>query len=210
MAVIMALLRSPEFEYSPLPTPTSIRLLRIHRTRGGVLPSLCGYPLMQCSLHVVDLASDSAPPYEALSYTWDSPETENQKRKTDNWKDAYGPLCKWPVAIRSGSTGEQAIVYVRKNLFEALVHLQNMSSIDQELNDFDKTRLHDAAEFGDVETVRFLLEEGASCGARDCFGETPLHCTLRILLSCPCCLSHGLEVDANKTQMLLRMAAMKS
>lgn len=170
----MTLLRAPEFNYSPLPSSNSIRLLRIHRTRDGVLPSLCGFPLIHCSLHVVDLSSDSAPTYEALSYTWDSPETENQKRENDIWKDPYGPLCRWPVAIRSGVTGEQAVLYVRKNLFEALLHLQSMNDVDEK-GKYGHTKLHDAAEIGDVDAVRSLLEQGASCGARDYFGETPLH-----------------------------------
>lgn len=172
----MSLLQYSEFKYDPLPTRTSIRLLRVHNTRNGVLPSLCGYPILHCSLHVVDLANDSAPAYEALSYTWDSPETEYQKRKTDNWKDPYGPLCKWPVAVRNGNSGEHAVLHVRKNLFDALLHLQGMNNVDQRDGEYDKTRLHVAAEEGDVDTVRSMLEEGASCGARDCFGETPLHC----------------------------------
>lgn len=65
---------------------------------------------------------------------------------------------------------------MRKNLFEALLHLQAMNDVDQKDGQFDKTRLHVAAEEGETDTVRALLEEGASCGARDCFGETPLHC----------------------------------
>jgi len=172
----MSFLQYSEFSYDPLPTPTSIRLLRLHNTRNGVLPSLCGYPILHCSLHVVDLASESAPDYEALSYTWDSPETEYQKRKADNWKDPYGPLCKWPVAVRNDNTGELAVLHVRKNLFDALLHLQGMNNVDQRDGEYDKTRLHVAAEEGDTDTVRAMLEEGASCGARDCFGETPLHC----------------------------------
>ncbi|POS73835.1 hypothetical protein DHEL01_v207766 [Diaporthe helianthi] len=171
----MSLLQYSEFSYAPLPTRTSIRLLRLHNTRNGVLPSLCGYPILHCSLHVVDLASESAPAYEALSYTWDSPETEYEKRKTDNWKDPYGPLCKWPVAVRNGNTGELAVLHVRKNLFDALLHLQGMENVDQRDGEYDKTRLHVAAEDGDTDIVRSMLEEGASCGARDCFGETPLH-----------------------------------
>ncbi|PSR77686.1 hypothetical protein BD289DRAFT_142389 [Coniella lustricola] len=171
----MSFFQTPEFRYSPLPSPTSIRLLRIYRTRNSVLPSLCGYPLIRCSLEVVDLLSESAPAYEALSYTWDSPETEFQKRKTDNWKDPYGPLGRWPVDITDSATGARAILYVRKNLFDALLHLQRLDGIDATSGDFDKTKLHDAAESGDDEVTRTLLDQGASCGARDCFGETPLH-----------------------------------
>lgn len=170
----MTLLQAPEFNYSPLPSPTSIRLLRIHHTRGGVLPNLCGFPLIHLSLHVVELASESAPAYEALSYTWDSPEAENHKRKTDNWKDPFGPLCSWPVAVRNGATGEQGVSYVRKNLFDALLHLQSMNDIDKRY-EFGHTKLHDAARLGHTDDVRVLLEEGASCGVRDVFGETPLH-----------------------------------
>lgn len=179
----MSLLQYSEFKYSPLPTPTSIRLLRVHDTCTGVLPSLCGYPILHCSLHVVDLSSDSAPAYEALSYTWDSPETEHEKRKTENGKDPYGPLAKWPVAVRNGDSGEHAVLHVRKNLFDALLHLQRMDSVDQREHTYDKTRLHIAAETGDVKAVKTLLEAGASCGARDCFGETPLHCTWMAMFS---------------------------
>lgn len=172
----MSLFQLDDLEYTPLPTPTSIRLLRLHRTRGGILPSLCGYPLIQCSLHVVDLCSAQAPTYEALSYTWDSPATEKQKRNRDNWTDEYSPLCKWPVVVRNGVAGAQSVVYVRKNLFDALRQLQSMDDVDRK-GPYDHTALHDAAIEGDVERAKALLSDGASCGARDSFGETPLHCT---------------------------------
>lgn len=123
----------------------------------------------------MDLSSDSAPAYEALSYTWDSPEAEHHKRENDTWKDPYGPLCSWPVAVRNGATGEQGVSYVRKNLFDALLHLQSMNDIDERQYEFGKTWLHIAAEKGDTDDVRIVLDEGASCGARDVFGETPLH-----------------------------------
>ncbi|KAH8756599.1 heterokaryon incompatibility protein-domain-containing protein, partial [Diaporthe sp. PMI_573] len=182
----MSLLQYSEFSYDPLPTPTSIRLLRLHNTRNGVLPSLCGYPILHCSLHVVDLASESAPAYEALSYTWDSPETEYQKRKADNWKDPYGPLCKWPVAVRNGNTGELAVLHVRKNLFDALLHLQGMNNELRDFNGgdleierrhapFNKTALIEASEEGKLARVRRLIRRGANLSATDDFGETGLH-----------------------------------
>lgn len=177
----MSLFQFDDFEYTPLPTPTSIRLLRLHRTRGGILPSLCGYPLIQCSLHVVDLSSAQAPTYEALSYTWDSPATEKQKRNRDNWTDEYSTLCKWPVVVRNGSTGAQRLVYVRKNLFDAMRQIQSMNDVDRKVGTFDHTALHDAAIDGDVDRAKDLLSDGASCGARDTFGETPLHCMFALL-----------------------------
>lgn len=172
----MSVMHLDDYEYLPLPNPSSIRVISFQHTRGGVLPSLCGYPLIQCTMHTLDLnrIPDGAS-YEALSYTWDSPAPEKHKRKRDNWTDEYGPLCKWPVVV-SSNMGKPSLLYVRKNLFDALRHLQNLHDVDRRVDDFDKTRLHVAVEDADDQTVKALLGEGASCGARDCFGETPLHC----------------------------------
>lgn len=52
------------FEYSPLPTPTSIRLLKIE-------PSSNEYDMIRCHLVTVDLAD--RPVFDALSYTWGQP-----------------------------------------------------------------------------------------------------------------------------------------
>lgn len=170
----MAPFPTEDFTYSPLPTPTSIRLLRLHRTRGSLIPSLCGYPLIQCSLHAVDLALPTHQSYEALSYTWDSPAPERQKRRNDTWTDEYGPLGRWPIVVHDGGN-EPRLLYVRKNLFDALRQLQALHDVDRREPRYGKTRLHVAAEDADVDAVRGLLSEGASCGARDGFGETALH-----------------------------------
>lgn len=169
---------SLNYQYEPLPTPTSIRLVRIHRTRGGILPSLCGYPLIQCSLQTIDLESSETPVYEALSYTWDSPAAEKHKRGTDNYTDEYGPLCKWPILVRDeriGDDGPAQLVWVRKNLFDALRQLLSLNNVD-ETREYGHTGLHDAAVEGHTEVAKYLLSQGASCGVRDFFGETPLHC----------------------------------
>lgn len=71
------------FQYAPLPTATSIRLVRIQRGRDAALPTLCGHPLIRLSMQTVDLAAPSVPSYKSLSYTWDSPEPERQKRQLD-------------------------------------------------------------------------------------------------------------------------------
>lgn len=77
--------------------------------------------------------------------------------------------------MQDSAGGEPRLLYVRKNLFDALRHLQTLDDVDRRETEFDKTRLHIAAEDGDADAVRALLGAGASCGARDCFGETPLH-----------------------------------
>ncbi|KAH7305498.1 ankyrin repeat-containing domain protein [Stachybotrys elegans] len=164
----MPLFNLRDYEYDSLPSPTSIRLLRLHYSYDAVLPSLCGYPMIHCRLETFDLRDN--PQYEALSYTWESPLSEMQKRATDTWTDEYGPLSKWPINMN------HRLLFVRKNLFDALRHLQSMQNVDRkDPRDYNKTELHKAAENGDEDQVRKLLLQGASCGARDSFGETPLH-----------------------------------
>ena len=62
------------FEYEPLPTKTSIRLVYIvvQTEEDKALPPLIfGAPQIQLVLETVDLQDN--PEYEALSYTWGSP-----------------------------------------------------------------------------------------------------------------------------------------
>ena len=67
-----------------------------------------------------------------------------------------------------------------------------------------KTPLISAALYGDIETVRCLLDSGANIKARDVFGRTPLiaatatwkgpmHCTVEIVRLL---LDHGADVNA--------------
>lgn len=197
--------------YAPLPTQTSIRLLKIigrnspsylqahpqhHKsaaasakhsnTTGRSIPppSICGYPLIQCSLETYDLASDALPPYAALSYTWDTPEPDWLMRGRDATRDDYGPGTSWPVCV------DGRLFLVRKNLFEALQQFRpdnrnhqkaKRSSSEgeeeegqEEEEDVDDA-LIEAAENGDLVEVRRLLARGASVGALDGWGETALH-----------------------------------
>ncbi|GME64520.1 Ankyrin domain protein [Neofusicoccum parvum] len=156
------------YHYEPLPTPTSIRLIKILRGRDAILPTLCGYRLIRCAMKIVDLADE--PEYQSLSYTWDSPEPEWSKRQVDLSADGYGATSKWPIAVNG------RLVYVRKNLYEALDRLAARHSVDRrDPDNFYKTDLAYYAEWGFLDCVVDMLEKGASVGARDYFGETPLH-----------------------------------
>lgn len=162
------------FQYAPLPTATSIRLVRIQRGRDAVLPTLCGHPLIRLSMQTIDLAAPSVPSYKSLSYTWDSPEPEWQKRQLDLSAPAYGYGTgdAWPAAVNG------KLLLVRKNLFEALAQLAARYSRvadEGDARDFGKTALHVEAEDGRYEWALDLIRKGASVGARDAFGETPLH-----------------------------------
>ncbi|KAH7063709.1 hypothetical protein B0J12DRAFT_563004 [Macrophomina phaseolina] len=172
-------------KYEPLPTPTSIRLLKIigrnshshlnplHRKGKliGPTPSICGNPLIQCTLETYELAD--APPYACLSYTWGSPEPDRVTRGIDLSRDDYGPATKWPVAV------DGQLFFVRKNLFDALQQFHPDKSVEDvnrtDPDEYYKTRLIKAAEDGRLWEVRRLLEKGASVGAKDCFDETALH-----------------------------------
>ncbi|RYP12250.1 hypothetical protein DL765_007435 [Monosporascus sp. GIB2] len=63
-------LRRPRFEYRPIRTGREIRLLRI-------LSSITGSS-NDWSYELVHACLSSAPPFEAISYTWGSPETTHQ------------------------------------------------------------------------------------------------------------------------------------
>ncbi|KAK0663642.1 Serine/threonine-protein phosphatase 6 regulatory ankyrin repeat subunit C [Lasiodiplodia hormozganensis] len=154
--------------YEPLPTPTSIRLIKIIQGGDVGLPTLCGHRLIRCEIQTVDLASN--PEYSALSYTWDSPEPEWAKRKIDLSADGYGATSKWPIAV-SGR-----LCYVRKNLYQALDQLALQYSVDRpDPDNFYKTDLIYYAEWGFLDCVVDMIQRGASVGARDYFGETSLH-----------------------------------
>ncbi|KAK0609423.1 heterokaryon incompatibility protein-domain-containing protein [Immersiella caudata] len=60
-----------ELQYSPLPTPTSIRLLEVLPVSG---------PEIHCSLTTIDLNDN--PTFDAISYTWGNPITIQEKPRT--------------------------------------------------------------------------------------------------------------------------------
>lgn len=91
---------------------------------------------MRCYMEPVSL--DEWPRYEALSYAWgnpfqDQPELDSQ----------YSVDNKWPIAVND------RLLYVTKNLYDALHHLQAPfepdPDVDARLPPHAKTALHWAA-----------------------------------------------------------------
>ncbi|PGH04637.1 hypothetical protein AJ79_07034 [Helicocarpus griseus UAMH5409] len=110
------------YKYAPLPTPTSIRLLRIDSKKyaeNSDTPSN-----ITCSLKTVDLATDPYPWYHALSYTWGNPLPVNNEYFRPRYADEQ-------VFTRydseNGGGGGKCVIHldgerfhVSRNLFDAL------------------------------------------------------------------------------------------
>jgi hypothetical protein len=105
--------RFPPYAYSALPTPTSIRLLKIRSDPA---------PEIQCSLHVVDL--QDPPSYDALSYTWGDPRDPIfQSIAPGQYRRRYEVMC------------DDRIIVVAENLYHALQKLKSMKSRKTTLTD---------------------------------------------------------------------------
>lgn len=161
------------FQYEPLPTPTSIRLVSLVKTSSHPGPSLGGRAprLIEVALRTVDLADN--PAYKALSYTWGDPFSSlYSPARVTATRSYYDLKHQWPVVI-NGKLG-----FVGRNLHDALSQFLALSQdydINRPLGIYGKSRLVDAAEKGEVDEVRRLLERGADIHSRDKFRETALH-----------------------------------
>lgn len=158
-----------DFEYEPLPTPSSIRLVRLIKRRKGIKagPSLYGKPLIEAELNTVDL--NSSPAYKAMSYTWGSPFCESTQDE-----NTYDLDHKWPLAVNG------RLMYIGRNLYEAISHFFPASTnkeqaADQRSPPYNKTGLIQAAEDGRNDLVVDFLERDADIHSQDVFGETALH-----------------------------------
>ncbi|KAK8239627.1 hypothetical protein IWZ00DRAFT_533904 [Phyllosticta capitalensis] len=173
---------SKVFEYEPLETPTSIRLVTILPESNGLAePTIAGADVIHCTLETVNL--NDAPIYDALSYTWGSPFSAEEIKKARR----YNAMHKWPVTING------TLVFITRNLYEALSRLRHssyntddtekeqepsfgfeMENVEQRI-EYNKTPLIKAAEQGVHLWVEQLLKSGADMRAQDQFGETALH-----------------------------------
>lgn len=93
------------YKYAGLPTPTSIRLLRVEDR---------STELIKCSLRTVDLKDK--PQYCCLSYTWGNPHADGPE--FDHYETArseYEKVC--PIFCNG------KLLHVGKNLYDALVEL---------------------------------------------------------------------------------------
>jgi Heterokaryon incompatibility protein (HET) len=106
-----------EYEYTPLPTPTSIRLLTVESS---------GIQGIHCTLDVFDLQKN--PIYIALSYTWGCPfadsnfEFSDDPSAAEQMHESYAVARKIPITCN----GRRALV--TRNLYEALQELSRAGS----------------------------------------------------------------------------------
>ncbi|WYZ37877.1 hypothetical protein EsH8_II_001383 [Colletotrichum jinshuiense] len=111
------LLKLPPFQYPPLPTPTSIRLVEI-------LPS--GSDVLRCRMTGLDLddRAQTPPPYVALSYTWGDPITtkeepapapEEIKLPEDFPKLPFVFKSSWPGGVEIYNTDYAMKYYVERH-----------------------------------------------------------------------------------------------
>lgn len=145
------------YEYAPLPTCKSIRLLEIHdRDEDG---------LLQCSLETVDL--DDLPVYNCLSYTWGAPGPASTRSEVEAVD--YSLSNKWPVSC------DKKLLFATPNLYDALQKLhQNKLELVEQPDSKGQTRLHLAASSGDLNMVAHLLYNGADITAQNHDANTPL------------------------------------
>ena len=95
----------PHYMYSPLPTPTSIRLLHLH-------PSVKSEAPLLCSLSVNDLSSEPPVSYEALSYEWTPPSASLTK------------LYPLDICLQDAREQGGSLLQIRENLHDALRRLR--------------------------------------------------------------------------------------
>ena len=149
---------SPEpYEYIPLPTSNSIRLLRIHGEDDE--------GLIHCSLQTVELGYQ--PVYSCLSYTWGNPFPDHASVRDDFQERDYS--TQWPIACNGKA------MFVNQNLYDALKEMpRNPVQFEREPGTY-KTVLHRNAGKGNEGLVFSALISGADVNSRDAKGRTPLH-----------------------------------
>jgi hypothetical protein len=168
---------SGTYEYTSLPTATSIRLLEIlGEDEDG---------LLQCNLEIVDLID--LPIYNCLSYTWGNPYPEGVYSGTEG--PDYGESNTWPISCGGD------LHLVSQNLYDALQMLrQNRVTIAEQPDSRQRTRLHLAAESGDLDIVSHLLHNGADSASQDIDEQTPMdraiendhHHAVRMMIQSEC------------------------
>ncbi|TQV93021.1 hypothetical protein V2A60_003666 [Cordyceps javanica] len=158
------------FQYDPLPTPTSIRLLTVRNPLAKASPTVCGVTLLSCKLSTVDLKDK--PDFNCLSYTWGNPNPLDES--VDGSEDPYAPHNLWPIAVNG------RLFFITKNLYDSLRQLRvdewsDDLEVDSRYEPYNKTRIIQAAEEGRYDDVEDCIRHGANVHNSDCFGETALH-----------------------------------
>lgn len=152
------------YDYEPLPSPASIRLLRVdHKDPDG---------LLHCTIKNVDLRDE--PLYHAMSYTWGNPHSElAQVQETrDRYSDNYPPEHRECVSVKG------KLLYITRNAYDALLSVPR-DAWAQCCNRGDRrkllrTSLHWASIAGKEDLIEPLLCSGVDVNVRDEWGVTPL------------------------------------
>ncbi|GAB7341198.1 hypothetical protein MBLNU457_7486t1 [Dothideomycetes sp. NU457] len=153
--------------YTPITEPNSIRLLKLE----GLVDGLLSYKLEVVSL-------DSAPPFDALSYTWGCPFAEfeiwcNSRDSEIRSSRTISNLSSWKDTFPIRCNGR--ICHVLGNLKDALEQYQKGYDLNYQDAQNQATDLHSAARRGRAASVSELLRRGAISDPVDKFGRTPLH-----------------------------------
>jgi hypothetical protein len=96
------------YEYAPLPSATSIRVMKLLETENG---------LLHCTLKTIDVL-DRSVPYHCLSYTWGNPHADGNYLQESFEERGKGHGTKtWPIVC------DGKLTLVPKNLFDGLHQL---------------------------------------------------------------------------------------
>lgn len=144
----------PAYEYSPLPSTKSIRLVKF-------VPQSTSPVLVHCTIE--DFMIDDAPPFSALSYTWGNPFSLSTPALDQHFHEPTSISC----------DGKR--LYVGRNLYEAMRRIRPSHLDEPREETYQKTKLISCAEDGDTIGVERLLREGADVHAKDAWNCTALH-----------------------------------
>ncbi|EFQ96863.1 ankyrin and HET domain-containing protein [Nannizzia gypsea CBS 118893] len=167
------MLRTEQYQYQPLPTRTSIRLLRIS--------SRDKFNQLECTLRTVDL--DDAPSFHALSYTWGNPHARARDghRFTQHYNALDAEYLFPSAGVPVKCDGKRLLV--SRNLYDALRDVPEdawKTFINRRNDSKGWTRLHTHSINGDARRVRSLIASGADLNTRDREGMTALVWAVRL------------------------------
>ncbi|KAE8378567.1 hypothetical protein BDV26DRAFT_304208 [Aspergillus bertholletiae] len=158
------------YAYEPLPTPTSIRLLKVDgKDQDGAV---------HVRLKIIDLKD--APWYHAVSYTWGNPHTElpHVQETHAAYSRAYPPEHRESI-VANGKT-----LHVSRSAYDILVSVPkeawakrcNQRSPGNHL----RASIHSACMTNKKEFVEELISAGVDLDVQDAYGRTPLSYAARL------------------------------
>lgn len=152
------------YEYEPLPTPTSIRLIKVEgKDQDGTV---------HVRLKTIDLKD--APWYHAVSYTWGNPHTElpHVQATHETYSQKYPPDYREPI-VANGK-----LLHVSRSAYDILVSVPKDAWAKRcnQRNPKNQLRatIHSACMTNKKEYVEELISAGVDIDVQDEYGRTPL------------------------------------